>query len=353
MCYSGRGREHAARSHHLSKERAFDSMKITVALLQMAACGSDQVANLAKGEAFCRRARSMGADIALFPEMWNIGYTSFAPDNNAIEDDIWRAPALWSQTSLSITSPDLEQARLRWQAQAIKRDASFVQHFQRLARELQMAIALTYLEQWSPAPRNSVSLIDWQGKLLMTYAKVHTCDFAAMEAACTPGEDFSVCTLETEHGSLQVGMMICYDREFPESARILMLKGAEIILVPNACEMEANRLGQLRARAYENMVGVALANYAEPDANGHSVAYDPIGFDEHGSRNTLVVEAGETEGIFLATFDLDMIRAHRERESWGNAFRKPHRYGLLTSLAVEPPFVRVNMHGERYDQLRR
>ncbi|GHO41925.1 carbon-nitrogen hydrolase family protein [Ktedonospora formicarum] len=328
-------------------------MRITVALLQMAACGDDQDANLTKGEEFCRRARAMGADIALFPEMWNIGYTSFAPDCNGIEDDLWKAPALWSQTSKPTTSPELEQARERWQAQAIKRDAQFIQHFQVLARELQMAIALTYLEQWPTAPRNSVSLIDRHGELLMTYAKVHTCDFSVMEAACTPGEDFTVCTLETEQGPLQIGTMICYDREFPESARILMLKGAEIILIPNACEMEANRLGQLRARAYENMVGVALSNYAAPDANGHSVAYDPIGFDEHGSHDTLVMEAGESEGIYLATFDVQKIRNYRERESWGNSFRKPHRYGLLTSSAVEPPFVRVNIHGERYDHLRR
>lgn len=328
-------------------------MKITVALLQMAACGNDQAANLAKGEEFCRRARSMGADIALFPEMWNIGYTSFAPDMAGIEDDLWKAPSLWSQTSTPVVSPDLERARMRWQAQAIEQDAPFLQHFQALARELRMAIALTYLEQWPIAPRNSVSLIDQHGELLMTYAKVHTCDFAAMEAACTPGDEFSVCTLETEHGSLQVGTMICYDREFPESARILMLKGAEIILVPNACEMEANRLGQLRTRASENMVGIALTNYAAPQENGHSVAYDPICFDEHGSRNTLVIEAGETEGIYLATFDLDAIRTYRDRESWGNAFRRPQHYSLLTSLAVEPPFVRVNIHGERYDHVRR
>jgi N-carbamoylputrescine amidase len=334
------------------KRKGFFTMKITVALLQMAACSNDQDANLAKGEEFCRRARAMGADIALFPEMWNIGYTPFAADTDSV-NDIWKAPTLWSQTSESIVSPDLEQARVRWQSQAIKRNAPFVQHFQALARELQMAITLTYLEHWPTAPRNSASLIDRHGELLMTYAKVHTCDFSAMEAACTPGEDFSVCTLDTEQGSLQVGTMICYDREFPESARVLMLKGAELILVPNACEMEANRLGQLRTRAYENMVGVALTNYAAPDANGHSVAYDPISFDENGSRNTLVIEAGESEGIYLATFDLDIIRAYRERETWGNAFRKPQSYGLLTSRDVEPPFVRVNIREERYDNIRR
>jgi N-carbamoylputrescine amidase len=48
---------------------------IRVALLQMVAHGADQAASLTKGEAYCRQARVMGADIALFPEMWNIGYT--------------------------------------------------------------------------------------------------------------------------------------------------------------------------------------------------------------------------------------------------------------------------------------
>jgi predicted amidohydrolase len=94
---------------------------IKVALLQMTAHGFDQEANLAKGEAFCRRAREMGADIALFPEMWNIGYTFF-----------------------DASQPD---ARERWQAQAIDRNDGFVMHFRALARELDMAIALTCLER--------------------------------------------------------------------------------------------------------------------------------------------------------------------------------------------------------------
>jgi N-carbamoylputrescine amidase len=146
--------------------------------------------------------------------------------------------------------------------------------------------------------------------------------------------------------------MICYDREFPESARILMLKGAEIILTPNACDMNANRLAQFRTRAYENMVGVAMANYAKPGF-GHSVAYDPIAFDANGARDTLLIEAGEREGIYLAEFDLDAIRDYRRRETWGNAFRRPHRYGALVALDVAPPFVRVNARGERYDPARR
>ena len=287
---------------------------IRIALLQMVAHGSDQAANQAKGEAFCRRAKERGADIALFPEMWNIGYTFFD-----------RAQP---------------HAREAWEAQAIGVDDPFVVGFRRLAKELEMAIAVTYLERWDGPPRNAVALIDQQGRIAMIYAKVHTCEFDR-EAALTPGDGFHVCDLDTAHGAVRVGAMICYDREFPESARILMLQGAELILTPNACNLEGNRLAQFRTRAYENMVGVAMANYAAPRSNGHSVAYDPIAFDEIGrTRDTLVVEAGEAEGVYLAAFDMERIRQYRRRETWGNAFRRPRLYGALTSERVEPPFVR-------------
>ena len=289
-------------------------ISLKVALLQILSYGVDQDANLRKGEEFCRRAAAQGADIALFPEMWNIGYSFFDRRKKG--------------------------ARAEWAARAVGTQDAFVQHFQELARTLEMAIALTYLEKWPAAPRNSVSLIDRQGDIRFTYAKVHTCDFD-VERYLTYGDDFFVAELDTKSGPVKVGAMICYDREFPESARILMLKGAELILVPNACEMEANRTGQLRTRAYENMLGVALANYAAPQEKGHSVAFDGMGFTKNGAtRDTLLVEAGEAEGIYLAEFDLERLREWRKRETWGNAFRKPRRYGLLTSLAVEEPFKR-------------
>src|SRR3990172_11810814 len=232
----------------------------------------------------------MGADIALFPEMWNIGHTPCPPD---------------------------EEGRNRWQAQAIGPDDGFIAHFKELAKELRMAIALTYLERWDGAPRNSVSIIDRHGEILMTYAKVHTCDFS-MEAACTPGDDFCVCTLDTDKGEVKIGAMICFDREFPESARILMLKGAELIVTPNACDLEAARIGQFRTRAFENMVGVAMTNYAAPQHNGHSVAFDPMPFERDGKlRDTLIAEAGENEGVYLASFDIARIRDWRAREVWG------------------------------------
>ena len=335
---------------------------INVALLQMSPRGMDQAANLAKGEAFCRRAKEMGGDIALFPEMWNIGYTFVrpahegAPDHRSEEQnstDLWRAPELWEKGDDSLDDPAVQDSVEEWQAQAIGRDGEFVAHFRALAAELDMAIALTYLERWDGAPRNSVSLIDRRGEILMTYAKIHTCDFDLPEFALTPGEDFYVCELDTARGTVRVGAMICYDREFPESARVLMLKGAEIILTPNACELEVNRLGQFRARAFENMVGVAMTNYAGQGL-GHSVAFDAMAFDERGNtRDTLVVEAGEAEGVYLAPFDVDRIRAYRARETWGDAFRRPHRYASLTCLEVEKPFVRVDAGGEHYDRTKR
>ena len=96
--------------------------------------------------------------------------------------------------------------------------------------------------------------------------------------------------LDTKEGVIKVGSMICYDREFPESARVMMLKGAELLLVPNACPMELNRLAQLRGRAYENMLAIATCNYPapHPDCNGHSTLFDGVVYiPEHpGSRDT-------------------------------------------------------------------
>ena len=288
---------------------------VKVALLQMTGCGHDVGAQRAKGELFCRRARAMGADVALFPELWSSGMTFFDPQS--------------------------ADGRARWQAQAISRDDPFIVHFRQLACELKLAIALTYLEKWDGAPRNSVSLIDRRGDIVLTYAKVHTCEFD-QEAALTPGDDFPVCALETEQGAVRIGLMICYDREFPESARLLMLHGAELILTPNACTLDDHRISQFKTRAFENMVGVAMTNYAAPQNNGHSVAFDAVAYPviDGAARNTLIIEAGEHEDVYLASFDMDSIRAYRERETWGNAYRRPRLYGLLTAEEVGSPFVR-------------
>ncbi|MBR4700496.1 MAG: hypothetical protein IKP19_02160 [Oscillospiraceae bacterium] len=108
--------------------------------------------------------------------------------------------------------------------------------------------------------------------------------------------------------------------------------------------MEINRLCQLLARAFENMLAIATVNYpaGKPDCNGHSTLFDGVPWlpEEPDVRDMLLLDAGETPGIYVAELDLSMLRAHREAEVHGNAFRRPDRYSLLTAEAVKPPFVR-------------
>lgn len=288
--------------------------KLHIALLQMMHNQSDQQKNLEKGEQYCRWAKERDADIALFPEMWNIGYQAYFGNDKADQK--------------------------RWQAQAVPTDGEWVGHFRKLAKELDMAIALAYLQEWPGMPRNALSLIDRHGEIVLTYAKVHTCDFANFECSTTPGDSFPVCELDTAKGPVKVGSIICYDREFPEAARCIMLNGAEVMLTPNACLLDDLRLAQFRVRAHENSMCVAMTNYPEPFTGGRSVAYDVAG-------NESVLAPAE-EGIYSAVFDLAAIRKYRETTIWGHAFRRPHRYGALVEPHDIEVFRRQNAFGEPF-----
>lgn len=291
---------------------------LKIALLQIAP-GDTLEENLKKGMEYCRRARALGADIALFPEMWSSGYRIYGRPVEA------------------------------WTAEAVPADGAFVRAFGDLARELHMAIGITLLERWEGGgPRNTMVLFDRFGERRLVYAKVHTCDFEA-ERYLTAGEDFYTAGLDTAQGPVQVGAMICYDREFPESARILMLKGAELLLVPNACPMEINRLSELRARAYENMVAIATCNYPDtvPDCNGGSSVFDGVAYlpQLEGSRDTCILQAGGEDGVYLAELDLEQLRDYRRREVQGNAYRRPSKYGLLVASGRDEPFIRADYRG--------
>lgn len=285
---------------------------LKIALLQIAPRGS-LTENIEKGIEYCKKAKALGADIALFPEMWSNGYDL---ENRTIDELM---------------------------SEAVTNDGEYANAFSETARELEMAVAVTLLENYGGAPRNSMILFDRFGERQFTYAKVHTCDFGS-EKILKRGDDFYVIELDTAAGIVKVGAMICYDREFPESARILMLKGAELILVPNACPMEINRLSQLRGRAYENMLAVATCNYPEsvPDCNGGSSVFDGVAYlpELENSRDTRILQADGKEGIFIAELDLDMLRGYREREVHGNAYRRPEKYKLLIDNMIEKPFIR-------------
>lgn len=214
-------------------------MRIKIAFVQLLP-GIDLDENLDIGKKACVEAKEKGADIALFPEMWSDGY--YLPQDEKEVNSL-----------------------------AISKDSDFINEFRELAKELQMAIGITFLEKNNPCPLNSVVFFDRHGNEILHYSKLHTCAFDD-EKILSEGTDFYVADLDLNEGTVKIGSMICFDREFPESARILMLKGAELILAPNACPMEINRLSALRTRAYENMVAVATCNYPEghPDCNGRS-----------------------------------------------------------------------------------
>ena len=132
-------------------------MNLRIALLQLLPAGGTE-AQLNKGAAACRRAKEMKADIALFPEMWSDGYY-------------------------------LPQDETKLRELAVSAESIFVRSFRDLARELNMAVGITFLERYEPKPLNSVILFDGNGNECLHYSKVHTCDFDE-EKVLSSGENF-------------------------------------------------------------------------------------------------------------------------------------------------------------------
>jgi predicted amidohydrolase len=286
-------------------------MKFTLALLQIAPFGVDQDKNLEKGIRYCREAKKRGADLVVFPELWNIG---------------------------SASCPLEAAGRQAWEAFAIDHDSRFFREFVALARELDLNIALSYLERHVPKPRNTVSVINRRGEVTLDYSKRFICNFGQQELLrsnpnlddvvigcdfnCDPGDASDVCTLAGKEGEVLVGAMICADREFPEPATDLVMKGAEIIVVPNSCTWDRIRSRMLEARAFENLLAIGMANYPAPLTNGHSQAWTGVAWAGGVPAATLLVEAGEEEDIVLAEVDVSAIRDFRQEESWRMQHRK-------------------------------
>lgn len=266
-----------------------------IALLQIAPTGSMQ-GNLIKGLDYCRQAKHSGADLVLFPEAWQAGYD----------------PELMDTES------------------AIDNSHNFITKHVNLAKELQMAIAVTYIKLDSNGPKNNLLLIDQYGNIILEYAKVHICDFKpdGMEQNLKSGEKFYVAELQYAKGSIKIGAMICMDREFCESARTLSLKGAEIIIVPNSCPLATDdmlgdaRLAGFRAIAYQELVGVAMTNYPIAKNDGHSCAFDNLGKQ--------IVMADDREQIVIAEFNMEQLRKirHEEWDCRGQPARRPYAYQI-------------------------
>ena len=242
-----------------------------------------------------------GADILLLPECFITGYKLPIENKDALTDD-----------------------------------SEFINTLCLAAQRLHIGVVATTFTKGRIKPQNSAFVIDKNGKTLLKYSKIHTCDFSD-ENCLESGDEFKVCDF---HG-IKIGIMICYDREYPESARVLMLKGAEIILIPNDCGSMKPRVQALSTRAYENMTGIVMAN-PNGENCGNSCAFSPICWDRQGLcvDNTIFLADEMTEGLYYADFDMEKLRFYREHEMMGNTFRKVKAYGDLLSGSIEYPFIR-------------
>ena len=278
-------------------------MKLTVAILQKKSVNRQYKKSVDIIIEKMKEAVEKGADMLLLPEAFLTGYELPMSNEEALSDR-----------------------------------SDYIRQICDAARSLHIGVVLTAITKGLKKPQNSAYVIDKNGIVIMKYAKVHTCDFAD-EACLESGDAFNVCDF---HG-IKLGIMICYDREYPESARVLMMKGAEIILVPNDCAAMKPRLCALSTRAYENMVGIAMANPNGENA-GNSCAYSPICWDQNGEcvDNVILMADDMTEDLFYAEFDLDAIRNYREHEMMGNTFRKVKAYDILLSEKISYPFIRNN-----------
>jgi predicted amidohydrolase len=170
-----------------------------------------------------------------------------------------------------------------------------------IARETGVALAYGYPELGADgAVYNAALLIGPDGERLLNYRKTHL--FGDLDRAMfKPGAgDFPVTVL---HG-VKIGLLICYDVEFPETVRLLALAGADLVVVPTA-QMEPYDVVQRRLvpmRAFENQVFLAYANHCGREGDlvyyGESVISAPDGSE--------LVRAGNGETVLMADLDRDL-----------------------------------------------
>ncbi|WOO36032.1 carbon-nitrogen hydrolase family protein [Anaerocolumna sp. AGMB13020] len=279
-----------------------------VAIIQHNVLHGDKEENTRLAIQYIQEANENGADFVLFPECWLTSYS---------------APDICSKLR-PVEEMEKDTDFLNWCEAALEDDSEYIKRICDIARKLKIGVEITGFTKGKKYPQNSAFIIDRDGTVILKYSKVHTCDFD-WEQYLEGGEAFHVCQFD----GICIGVMICYDREHPESARELMLQGAELILMPNDCDGMKPRLQELAVEAMQNMVGIAMANPPGEYA-GNSCAFHPMVWDKNGRiiDNTMVVAEALYDGIVYANFDIEAIREYREREDLGK-YRKPKAYKHL------------------------
>lgn len=287
--------------------------EIKVAALQMK-CTSDVFENIKKAEELARTAAKVGAKIILLPELFERLY--FCQERRYEYYDF---------------------------ALPVNENAA-VNHFKNICKELSVVMPISFYEKDGTRLFNSIAMIDADGKVLGVYRKTHIPDdhYYQEKFYFTPGNTgFKV--FKTMYGNVGVG--ICWDQWFPETARTMALLGADLLLYPTAIGSEpildVDSSGHwkrtMQGHSAANVIPVVAANrYGEEKVipcveNGNQssalVFYgNSFMTDETGD---IISSAGrDEEAVLVSSYDFDKIR--EARMSWGLfRDRRPEMYGII------------------------
>ena len=267
-----------------------------IALLQGPAGSGGVAENLALLKTTARDAAAAGARLLVTPEMFLTGY------------------AIGAETVRRLAEPG---------------DGPSAREVARIARSIGLAVLYGWPELHDGSVYNAATLVDRDGHRLSTYRKTHLYGDVDTSSFQPGNGDFATVALD----DVQVGLLICYDIEFPETVRSLALAGADLVVVPTALMLPYDVVARtlVPARAYENQVYVAYVNRTGHEADleycGLSCLVAPNGSD--------LVRAGAGEQVVYADLDLATLRASRVENSHLRD-RRPDLYGALVDAGHAP-----------------
>ena len=283
--------------------------RVRVAATQMA-CGWNRGENIARAEKLVRQAAERGAQIVLLQELFETPY--FPKDEDA------------SHYELS-TEPERNEA---------------IAAMRSLARELEVVLPVSFFERANNAMFNTVAIVDADGEVLGSYRKSHIPDAPGYsEKYYFNHGDTGFRVWQTRYA--RIGVAICWDQWFPEAARVMALKGAELLLYPTAigsepdgtdCRALPHWQRVMQGHAAANLVPVVASNRIGSE-QGKSCSLQFFGgsfiSDHLGEK---IAEADrDSEGVLVE--EIDLRQAERDRLHW-NLFRdrRPDLYGDLLTL---------------------
>jgi len=289
-------------------------MTVTLAALQME-CGWDREVNLAAAERVVRQSAARGAEIILLPELFETPY--FCKDHAyryfELATDVAGSPA--------------------------------VNRFAPIARELGVVLPISIFERAGNVYFNTLVMLDADGAILGTYRKSHIPESPGYHEKFyfAPG-DTGFRVWPTRFGT--VGAGVCWDQWFPETARVMALLGAEMLLFPTAIGSEPQDasldsrdhwMRTMQGHAAANMLPLVAANrFGRESGEQNTITFYGSSFIAGHTGEVLAVAERSGEAVVMQRVDLEAAR--RYRHNWG-VFRdrRPDLYGPLAALGAGPP----------------